>query len=217
MGRRSAHRHLRSKASICRRGEERPRRRCAGPRRGAGRVSALAPADLDALRAILTSTWLIRSSGAWSNARRLATFHPAGRRAGRRPSLSGAVRSRTLAGRLTLLRDGWRIEQICQYRPLIYYAAFDRPEILEQLAISVRSLIEFGRYQGPIVVLTDHSPEAWPGSCRRRTWRALRCCRSRPLTGPATWRRGTSSWTGRMHGNSSRCCMSIPTPCSTAM
>ncbi len=62
--------------------------------------------------------------------------------------------------RLTLLRDGWRIEQICQYRPLVYYSVFDRPEIMEQFAISVRSLIEFGRYQGQIVVLTDRaSPE----------------------------------------------------------
>ena len=87
--------------------------------------------------------------------------------------------------RLTLLRDGWRIDQICRYRPLIYYAAFGSPENLEQFAVSVRSLIEFGRYQGPILVLTDQTPRHWQGISRRKTWRGSRCCRSSRTTGPA--------------------------------
>lgn len=61
--------------------------------------------------------------------------------------------------RLTVLRDGWRIEQICRYRPLVFFSAFGNPAIMEQFALSVRSLIEFGRYDGDIAVLTDHSPE----------------------------------------------------------
>ncbi len=32
--------------------------------------------------------------------------------------------------RLTLLRDGWRIQQICRYRPLVYFAAFGSEAIM---------------------------------------------------------------------------------------
>jgi hypothetical protein len=117
--------------------------------------------DLDVLRTIMTSAWLTRSSGAL--AERPATgalFHL------HVGDLSVDLRFQLpfdLANwpdRLTLLRDGWRIDQICQYRPLIYYSAFGSAEIIEQFAISVRSLLEFGCYQGPIVVLTDQTPAA---------------------------------------------------------
>jgi hypothetical protein len=59
--------------------------------------------------------------------------------------------------RLTLLRQGWRIEPICLYRPLVYYAAFGSAAIMQPFAVSVASLIEFDRYQGQFAVLTDHS------------------------------------------------------------
>lgn len=121
----------------------------------------LSPADLDALRAILSSSWLIRSSGVpveRPTTGKLFHLHVGDLAADLRFQLPFDLAS--WPDRLTLLRDGWRIDQICQYRPLIYYAAFDSPEILQQFALSVRSLIEFGRYQGPIVVLTDQAPQA---------------------------------------------------------
>ena len=62
-----------------------------------------------------------------------------------------------------MLRDGWRIDQICRYQPLVYYSAFGSPDHLEQFAVSVRSLIEFGRYQGPILALTDQTPAGMAG------------------------------------------------------
>jgi hypothetical protein len=124
----------------------------------------LSPADLDALRLILTSSWLTRSSGVLTERPTTGPlFHL------HIGELSADLRFQVpldLASwpdRLTLLRDGWRIDQICQYRPLIYYAAFSSREILEQFAISVRSLLEFGRYRGPILVLTDQAPGALAG------------------------------------------------------
>jgi hypothetical protein len=121
----------------------------------------LSPTDLDTLRTILASSWLTRASGALAE----------------RPTTGGLFHLHVgdLAAdlrfqvpfdltnwpqRLTLLRDGWRIDQICRFHPLIYYAAFGQREILEQFAISLRSLIEFGHYQGPVVVLTDQTPGA---------------------------------------------------------
>ena len=123
----------------------------------------MSQADLDALRGIVTSSWLTRSSGYLTErptTGELFHLHVGDLSADLRFQLPFDLAN--WPDRLTLLRDGWRIDQICQYRPLIYYAAFGSPEIFEQFAISVRSLIEFGHYQGPIVVLTDQTPEA-PG------------------------------------------------------
>ena len=176
----------------------------------------LSPADLDALRAILTSSWLTRSSGVLTEhptTGQLFHLHVGDLSADLRFQLPFDLAS--WPDRLTLLRDGWRIDQICQYRPLIYYAAFGSPEILEQFAISVRSLIEFGRYQGPIVVLTDQTPEALARYLAGgRPGARCACCNSSRATGRASWRRDTSYWTGRMQDDSSRCSMSIPTSCS---
>ena len=121
----------------------------------------LSPVDLDALRVILASSWLIRSSGVLterSTTGKLFHLHIGDLAADLRFQMPFDLTS--WPDRLTLLRDGWRIDQACLYRPLIYYAAFDSSETLEQFAISVRSLIEFGRYQGPILVLTDQMPQA---------------------------------------------------------
>jgi len=60
--------------------------------------------------------------------------------------------------RLTLLRDGWSIQQICRYRPLVYFAAFGDEAIMAQFAIATRSLVDFGGYDGDIAVLTDRDP-----------------------------------------------------------
>ena len=122
----------------------------------------LSPADVEALRAIPANHWIVWSSGA--------------------PVASGDVRFSAFSGldlgplkvdlrwqipfdvsawpnRLTLLRDGWRIEQICRFRPLVYFAAFGNEAIMRQFALSVRSLVTFGGYDGDIAVLTDHSAE----------------------------------------------------------
>lgn len=57
--------------------------------------------------------------------------------------------------RSTLLQDGWRIDQIHRYRPLVYYAAFGSAAYMRQFALSLRSLVTAGAYDGTIAVLTD--------------------------------------------------------------
>ena len=136
-----------------------------------GLVEALAPAagdweaflpvsqsTLDALRELLANPWLVRSTGTFVERPAMWRFFNL---------LLGDIaidlryqlplEVANWPHRLTLLRDGWRIEQICLYRPLVYYAAFGSPAIMQQFAASVVSLVEFGRYRGHIAVLTDHS------------------------------------------------------------
>ena len=102
--------------------------------------------------------------------------------------------------RLTLLRDGWRIEQICRYQPLVYYSAFGSPDHHEQFAVSVRSLIEFGRYQGPILSLTDQTPAGNGGDAAPEDLARVAVHAVQADDGPASWRRAISSLTGRMAG-----------------
>lgn len=121
----------------------------------------LSNTDLDVLRTILSSSWLTRSSGFLAerpSIGQLFHLHVGDLSADLRFQVPFDLTS--WPDRLTLLRDRWRIDQICQYRPLVYYSAFSSTETLEQFAISVRSLIEFRNYQGPILALTDQPPAA---------------------------------------------------------
>jgi hypothetical protein len=52
------------------------------------------------------------------------------------------------------LRDGWRIDRLFRYRPLVFYAAFG-DEAIEQLSISLNSLMGPGGYTGDVAVLTN--------------------------------------------------------------
>ena len=62
--------------------------------------------------------------------------------------------------RLTILLEGWRIEELCLFRPLIYYACFRSPAVHAQLFASLQSLVEFGRYDGDVHVISDLTHEA---------------------------------------------------------
>jgi hypothetical protein len=59
--------------------------------------------------------------------------------------------------RLPVLRDGWRIDQIYRYRPVIYYAAFGAAFVMQQFALSLTSLVTAGAYDGAILVMTDRT------------------------------------------------------------
>lgn len=61
--------------------------------------------------------------------------------------------------RITLLREGWRIDDVALYRPLVYFTAFGDPAVLEQLTIALRSLLLAGRYTGHVLVMTDMAAE----------------------------------------------------------
>ncbi len=71
---------------------------------------------------------------------------------------------RTWPFRTTVLLEGWRIEEICLYRPLVYYSASNSPAVQAQLVQSIQSLLEFGKYDGEVHVLTNLSHDEL---CRR--------------------------------------------------
>lgn len=62
--------------------------------------------------------------------------------------------------RVLAFHQGWRIEELRLYRPLVYYAAYNSPAVHAQLFHSIRSLLEFGRYDGHVHVLTDLDHDA---------------------------------------------------------
>jgi len=60
---------------------------------------------------------------------------------------------------IAFLYDGWKIDRLVLYRPLVYFTAFGRPDIFACLDLALQSLAEYGEYLGDILVLTDKSPE----------------------------------------------------------
>ncbi len=61
--------------------------------------------------------------------------------------------------RMTLLRDGWRIEEIFLFKPVVIFTAFKAPEVLRQLYVAIDSLLRFGGFTGQIQVITDQTKE----------------------------------------------------------
>lgn len=61
-----------------------------------------------------------------------------------------------------LFVDGWKIERVSLYRPLVYYAAFgpDTKLQLPLLGLSLQSLVEFGGYRDEVLVFTDRDAAA---------------------------------------------------------
>jgi hypothetical protein len=122
----------------------------------------LSPADVEALRALPANNWVVRSTGAPVASKDVRFSAFSGLNLG---SLKVDLRWQlpfdlsAWPNRLTLLREGWRIEQICRFRPLVYFAAFGNEATMRQFALSVRSLVTFGGYDGDIAVLTDHTAE----------------------------------------------------------
>jgi hypothetical protein len=114
--------------------------------------------ELDMLREILANDWIIRSSGALVRAADVSLAHWYWLRIGGLTlDLRYQLPFETAAWpfRLTVLLEGWRIEQLCLYRPLVYFTAFHDPTVLGQLYISIRSLLELGGYRGRILLFTD--------------------------------------------------------------
>ncbi len=58
-----------------------------------------------------------------------------------------------------LFVDGWKVERVSLYRPLIYFTAFTKDDVYEQLRLSLRSLVEFGGYTDDVLVMADRPPE----------------------------------------------------------
>jgi hypothetical protein len=72
------------------------------------------------------------------------------------PGFAASPASQTRLTEVTIMRDGWKIAgQLSLFRPLIYYTAFGRREIFEQLRWSLRSLAAYGGYAGDVHVISD--------------------------------------------------------------
>lgn len=69
---------------------------------------------------------------------------------------------RERAKNIVLVKDGWKTFAFESIRPVIYYCAFGSAEQVELVKISIQSCLEFGRYEGDFVILTDLEEE-----CRR--------------------------------------------------
>ncbi|WP_237213222.1 glycosyltransferase 61 family protein [Falsiroseomonas oryziterrae] len=61
---------------------------------------------------------------------------------------------------LRLVHDDWRIGQARAYRPLIYSCAFGSDTQFRQLELFLRSISEFGAYDGHILLVTDRDEAA---------------------------------------------------------
>jgi hypothetical protein len=114
--------------------------------------------ELEMLRQILANDWIIRSSGALVRSNGVALEHWYTLRLG---TLKLDLRDQLPFDpaqwpfRLTVLQDGWRIEQLCLYRPLVYFTVFKDPAVLAQFYLSIHSLLDLGRYGGRVLVITD--------------------------------------------------------------
>lgn len=60
-----------------------------------------------------------------------------------------------------VLVDGWRIDRLHLYRPLVFTTAFKAEEYLLQARLCLSSLLEFGLYDGAIHVISDHDRETF--------------------------------------------------------
>ena len=60
--------------------------------------------------------------------------------------------------RLVVHTDVWRVRQIHRYRPLVYFVVFGDARVMRQFALSVKSLVTVGGYDGEILVITDKAP-----------------------------------------------------------
>ena len=124
------------------------------------RFLPVSEAELDVLRYIASNDWVIRSSGKIVPRAAVSLGQWFGLRF---DSLQVDLRYHLPLDlsqwpfRLTLFQDAWRIEQVCLYRPLVYFTAFRSPAVIEQLLLSIRSLVEIGGYKGDILVLTDRT------------------------------------------------------------
>jgi hypothetical protein len=69
-------------------------------------------------------------------------------------------RGESLDGRcraFSYIYDEWKVGFSVLYKPLIYFAAFVNDEVFLQLRESIRSIEEFGKYDGNYIVVTDRS------------------------------------------------------------
>ena len=124
------------------------------------RLLPISDNELGALVTLLSNEWIIRSSRQVIHPWQVALGPDHTLRLGE--LLVPLARNLPLVAadfpfRFNLLAEGWRIEEILLFKPMVFYAAYNSPAVHNQLMLSLQSLAEFGRYNGNVHVLTDLS------------------------------------------------------------
>jgi len=58
-----------------------------------------------------------------------------------------------------MFRDGWKDEKIYLFNPMVFYTSFRSDFVMQQLYLSIDSLMKWGQYTGKIHVLSDRTAE----------------------------------------------------------
>ena len=71
-----------------------------------------------------------------------------------------------------LVRDGWIVDEFKLFRPLVVFVLMGAGSYLDQLALTTASLLEFGRYDRDVLIVTDRAQDlvlgAIPAALRAR-------------------------------------------------
>jgi hypothetical protein len=127
------------------------------------RFAAVSAQDYATLRRLHANDWVARGSGRIVRADQMRIGGNFCLHAGTvdydlRGSLPFVARDPRYA--VTVVREGWRLDELCLYRPLVFFVAFRKPEVLGQLYLALRSLVTYGGYHGRVHVITDQSAES---------------------------------------------------------
>jgi len=144
------------------------------------RFVAVRPDDLARLAFILTSRWFSALTGTFIDpeadhgvGRHRAQFGPNRYRV---TDLIEAARADPTGSpvprELFLTYDTWKTERYILYRPLAYFVAYGKEEMFNCAEIAIRTLFDFGEWDGDVLLITDvgHSdfPERLPADIRAR-------------------------------------------------
>ena len=140
----------------------------------------VAPEDVERLTFVLTNRWLCRLTGAITS--------PSAYRCAERwsvafdrirvgiPELVRAVREgsggEALPRAFFLVFEDWKLRHYLLYRPLVYLVGYGKESIFQCAEIAIRSLFEFGGWDGDVLLLTDPEhrdfPNRFPPGIRER-------------------------------------------------
>ncbi len=126
------------------------------------RLLPLAEAEMGQLVALHSNQWILGTTGTLVHPWEVALAPDHALRLG--PLAIPLARNLPLLGtdfpfRFPVLVDGWRLEEVLLFKPLLFTAAYGSPAVHQQLFLLLASLHEFGRYAGHVHVLTDLSLE----------------------------------------------------------
>lgn len=58
---------------------------------------------------------------------------------------------------VTLFFDGWKVDELLPFRPLVFFVAFGQDWVFDRLAVALNALGRLGKYRGDVLVIGDRS------------------------------------------------------------